>query len=896
MRRSGDVASTKNRQSPVAVGAVLGSGMRMPAARASKWSDVATSVSECFRRASRALALAATSHALPVAVVLGVAANLCAGSLVEVADQLRTGAYEEAITAAQAGGTAEPQEETWWRHEAEALLALGRYREAEVRLRSALESAPHSLRLRILLREAALHSGRPIRASFEVREVMRAINYANAIHGREYTRSSEFQAAVGEASLLAGLEPRLALENFLRPAQQARPPSRDAFLAAGRLAIDKRDYALAARTFRTGLDHFPDDPDLLFGLAASFRTGDRLQLVAYALQALEINPRHVPSLLLLADHFIDAERRDAANAHLDRALAVNPHAPEAHALRAALAHLQRDGLAATEHRTRALAAWPTNPRVDHLIGRKLSQNYLFAEGAEAQRRALALDSSFTPARVQLAQDLLRLGHEQEGWELAKQAHSEDAYNVEAYNLTTLQDRLESFTVLTSPHFRVRMAANEAPIYGERALALLERAYARMTERYGLTLAQPTIVEIYPDPKDFAVRTFGMPNIGGFLGVCFGPVFTINSPASARANWEAVLWHEFVHVITLTATRNRMPRWLSEGISVFEEQQADPRWGQQMNLEYHDRILSGRMQPISRMSAAFLEAKDNGDTQFAYFQSGLVVKFLVEERGFQPLRATLQSIAQGREPNAALEQHFGPLAELDQAFVTYARKAAHALAPAFDLRRPGDPVAQLLLKAAPVLAAHPNLHVKLEDVRSTIERGDWADARTQLRAITTTGLYLPGRDNVHALLARACAELGDTAGEREALTAIATHEADALDAVARLLALAQTAQEWPEVIRWSDAWLAINPLAATPWRSLLDAHEQRDEFASAAHAGRILLRLDPPDFAAVHFRVAQALANTEPEAARRHVLQALEEAPRFRAAYDLLATLPPTTTP
>ncbi len=39
----------------------------------------------------------------------------------------------------------------------------------------------------------------------------------------------------------------------------------------------------------------------------------------------------------------------------------------------------------------------------------------------------------------------------------------------------------------------------------------------------------------------------------------------------------VLWHEFCHVITLQKTGNKIPRWLSEGISVFEERRADVRW-------------------------------------------------------------------------------------------------------------------------------------------------------------------------------------------------------------------------------------------------------------------------------------------------------------------------------
>ncbi len=90
-----------------------------------------------------------------------------------------------------------------------------------------------------------------------------------------------------------------------------------------------------------------------------------------------------------------------------------------------------------------------------------------------------------------------------------------------------------------------------------------------------------IVEIFPQQKEFAVRTFGLPGADGLLGVCFGRVITANSPASQGehpSNWEAVLWHEFCHVVTLSKTRNKMPRWLSEGISVYEEGQRGPRLG------------------------------------------------------------------------------------------------------------------------------------------------------------------------------------------------------------------------------------------------------------------------------------------------------------------------------
>ena len=51
------------------------------------------------------------------------------------------------------------------------------------------------------------------------------------------------------------------------------------------------------------------------------------------------------------------------------------------------------------------------------------------------------------------------------------------------------------------------------------------------------------------------------------------------------NWGSTLWHEFTHVITLQMTDNKVPRWFSEGLSVFEERKAYPGWGDDMKLDY-----------------------------------------------------------------------------------------------------------------------------------------------------------------------------------------------------------------------------------------------------------------------------------------------------------------------
>ena len=46
----------------------------------------------------------------------------------------------------------------------------------------------------------------------------------------------------------------------------------------------------------------------------------------------------------------------------------------------------------------------------------------------------------------------------------------------------------------------------------------------------------------------------------------------------------------------------MPRWLSEGISVFEEMQENPIWGQTMNPQYRKMVLRGDLTKSCRLSA------------------------------------------------------------------------------------------------------------------------------------------------------------------------------------------------------------------------------------------------------------------------------------------------------
>jgi hypothetical protein len=330
----------------------------------------------------------------------------------------------------------------------------------------------------------------------------------------------------------------------------------------------------------------------------------------------------------------------------------------------------------------------------------------------------------------------------------------------------------------------------------------------------------------------------------------------------------------------------MPRWLSEGISVYEEVQQNPSWGQQMSADYWSRIMSGRVQPISEMSAAFLKAGSGDDLQFAYFQSYLVIRFLAETYGFPAIRATLEGLRNGELINDTLAANIAPLEELDDGFAKFAVQAAHEAGGSYDLSRPKNDFG---LNIAVLDAS--NIHKQLSAIDEDLANERWEEARTKLNPMVSSGLYLPREENIHSRLARACRETGDTTAEQYALETVVAHESGSLNAVSRLLEIAREKEDWEAVDNWADHWLAINPVAETPWRALLTAGENTGNADRATKAGATLLLLDPPDRAAVHYRIARQYQVTEQTGeARRNVLLALEEAPRYRKAHALLAEL------
>ena len=302
-----------------------------------------------------------------------------------------------------------------------------------------------------------------------------------------------------------------------------------------------------------------------------------------AKKVLELNPSLVEAHVFIAAEKADAGHRDEARESLQKALEVNPSSLEAHALLAALAYVEDKPQEFEAEVAKMLAIAPKLRRGLPRRRRAGGAQLPVRRGGGARRDGRSRSTPATPRMLaDLGMHLLRTGDEPRRASALEASFKVDPFNVVTYNLLQMMDTLDKFVTVRDGDVVVRLHKDEAPVLQEYAAAA-RAAGARdaVAKRYEFTPKGPILIEIFPKHDDFAVRNVGLPGMIGALGACFGRVVTMDSPRArppGEFQWEATLWHELAHVITLQMSNQRVPRWLTEGISVYEEKMARPEWG------------------------------------------------------------------------------------------------------------------------------------------------------------------------------------------------------------------------------------------------------------------------------------------------------------------------------
>lgn len=597
--------------------------------------------------------------------------------------------------------------------------------------------------------------------------------------------------------------------------------------------------------------------------------------------SLEANPALVPAEVLLARHHLDAEQYDSAAAAASRALAVDSTALEAWAMLGATAWLREDSAGYGRARAAARRAHPRPAGFYSTVSEAVARHRRYAEAERFAAEGVALDSTNSGVLGALGINELRRGRMAEGRAHLERAFAGDPFHVWYKNTLDLLDQLAGFRSITSGRFQIVAPQAEAELLAMYLGPLLEEAYDSLAARYEYRPPTPIRFELYRSHADFSVRTVGLAGLGA-LGVSFGTVLVMDAPSArdpGSFNWGSTAWHELAHTFTLGLSAHRVPRWLSEGLSVLEERRARPGWGADPAPEFLGSLKAGTLLPVSRLNDGFVRPSHPGEIGFSYYQASLLCEMIEREWGQPALVAMLRGYRDGRDT--------------PEVFASVLKLSPDALAGRFDRYLRAQFAAPLAALApwdgkGPAKGEFPDL---LESGHALVEQGRAAEGRAALEKAEAMFPTYAGPGAPALGLARLARARGDT---RAAVAALARHNRLDEAALASNMEEAALREELGDVlgaVTVLERLLWIVPSDATLHLRLAAMAEQLGQFSRAVRERRAVVALAPSDVLEARYQLARTLGRAgQTAAARREILSVLEAAPGFEKAQALLLDL------
>jgi tetratricopeptide (TPR) repeat protein len=681
--------------------------------------------------------------------------------------------------------------------------------------------------------------------------------------------------------------PRDARDLFLQAEKSGGDPALIE-TALGELFLEKYNLPEALKAFQAAIGADAQWAPAHAGLARVLQDDDPPKAAVAAEKALSIDPELADARLLLAELHLDGDRETEAKAEVDKVLAVNPaHAP-AHAWRAAMAYVKDDKATFDREIAAALETNPTYGEAYRLAGQLAASHYRFEEAAALADKASALDPTNSRAAGDLGMHLLRTGDEPAARRALERSFRGDPYDVVTYNLLQMLDKLDQFTVVRDGDMTFKMQRDEAPVLKEYALPLAKDAFKALSARYEFTPTGPIFVEVFPQHDDFAVRNLGLPGMIGALGACFGKVVTMDSPRArppGTFSWEATLWHELTHVVTLQMSKQRIPRWLTEGISVYEEGRQRPEWGRDMEVTFARAMDKGKVLKLRDLNAGFTRP----DTiSLAYYEASLLVDHIVATRGQAALNTLIRSFGDGIDSDAALKRAIGvDFDGLQSSFTTFLDTRFGAMRRALhDADAPVDAASLDALKAA--AAAKPGSYITQLALGQALAKAGDAAAFAPLERAAELVPNAIGDESPHAIMAALAEKLNDRPRALKEYEALIASDHTNVEGARKLWTLAQAAGDERLASLGLTRVVSLDPFDAaahTGWGRM--ALKKRD-LPVATREFRAAIETGAPDKAAAHCDLGESylLAGNRADA-KKEALAALEIAPSFERAQELL---------
>ena len=124
------------------------------------------------------------------------------------------------------------------------------------------------------------------------------------------------------------------------------------------------------------------------------------------------------------------------------------------------------------------------------------------------------------------------------------------------------------------------------------------------------------------------------------------------------HWGTTLWHEMAHVFTLEATNHLVPRWFSEGVSVYEEWSTGPLPGRHIPLPVLAAIKEDKFLPVAELDRGFIRPTYEAQVIVSYMQAGLICEYIAGRFGQEALARMLEEFRDGKDTAQAIQAALG----------------------------------------------------------------------------------------------------------------------------------------------------------------------------------------------------------------------------------------------
>ncbi len=702
--------------------------------------------------------------------------------------------------------------------------------------------------------------------------------------------SAEEHVAAGRAYVLLGMRDarfaRQALGAF-DAAWAADPTLYEARTRAGELLLDKYNAADATSSFTDVLNADEDNARALLGMASVQDFSGDGKAMATVRQSLKANPALTAAHTMLARLHLEAEAYDSAMLATDRALAVDSTDLETWAARAAVAWITGDSTTFKQAELAARALHPRPANFYAIMAASAVRHRRYDDGVRWAEQAVALDSASVRALGVLGTNQLRTGDMAAGRATLERAFAIDPFNLWHKNTLDLLDQMDSFPVIERGRFQLVVSPEDAELMELYLLPMLEEAHDSLASRYAWQPDRRVRFEIFREHADFSVRSVGLAGLGA-LGVSFGDVLAMDAPSARETgtfNWGSTAWHELAHTFTLGSSLHRVPRWVSEGLSVLEERRARDGWGAQASLEFLAAYKADRLRPVSALNDGFVRPRYPAEVQFSYYLASLVCEMIEAEFGASKLPELMRAWRDGLETPEVFERVLGVTGDsLDAQFRAYMETR---FGSALDVIEPGDGPGDV--RGPYVEAMREGLsHLEADRARQATESFERAQA--MMPGVNTTG-------GPAWQLARLALDRADTTTALAQLTLVTRASETALAANALEADIHEAQGNDSALVKTLERMIWMAPYEVSTHTRLADAAQRLKMSALAVRERRAVLAIGPSDPLEARYQLALALQNAgDISAARREVLGMLENAPGFEKAQTLLLQLRSGATP